>query len=420
MSFAARLAIVYIVFIDIIGQGLVFPIINSLVMDPKSGFLPHDASTATRDISYGLVIGIFFIAWTLGAPYVAKVSDAVGRKSAMLICLAGALVGYGLTIVAIHTESLALLIIGRAVTGLTAANQPIAQAAMVDASRSRDELNRNLGYIGTATSFGLIGGPLIGGLLSSPAVMGDLASTVLPFYAAFALVAVGMLAVVFGFQDVRRVRAKFVFRAMDIVDTFAEIRRHPVVLRLVIVLVLFHIANLSMYVFVTTFMTVVFGYGEFGNSMVFLTIGVALAIASTFLVAPTNARISRRRILTLNFLVWIPASLAFAFAPVPAFALAAVFVFYFSFGIAYPTFLSTFASSVGPSEQGWVMGMTIAVFTAIGGVISLLGGALSGLDPKLPFFVCAVTAAISIAVIGLAWKSEALRRLTEHQDKTAM
>ena len=48
-----------------------------------------------------------------------------------MICLAGALVEYVITIVALSMDSLWLLIMGRAITGFTAGNQPIAQAAMI-------------------------------------------------------------------------------------------------------------------------------------------------------------------------------------------------------------------------------------------------------------------------------------------------
>jgi MFS family permease len=93
-----RFALLAVVFVDPLGQGLVFPIINTLMMDQETGFPPVSAPMATREFNYGLVIGIFFLCWFLGAAYIAKVSDAIGRKNAILICLFGALFGYILTI----------------------------------------------------------------------------------------------------------------------------------------------------------------------------------------------------------------------------------------------------------------------------------------------------------------------------------
>ena len=144
MSTPAKIALLFVVFVDLLGQGLVFPIINALIMEPGSGFLPADASDATRHSNYGLVIGIFFLLWFLGAPYISKLSDVIGRKNAILICLFGALSGYVITIVALHQSSLWLLILGRGITGLTAGNQPIAQAAMIDVSVDDADRARNV------------------------------------------------------------------------------------------------------------------------------------------------------------------------------------------------------------------------------------------------------------------------------------
>jgi MFS family permease len=57
------------------------------------------------------------------------------------------------------------LIVGRGITGFTAGNQPIAQTAMIDVSVDDTDRARNMGYIVTGISFGLVGGPIIGGFL---------------------------------------------------------------------------------------------------------------------------------------------------------------------------------------------------------------------------------------------------------------
>ncbi|MEM9124932.1 MAG: MFS transporter, partial [Pseudomonadota bacterium] len=111
MTRIAKITLLFVVFVDLIGQGLVFPIINSLIMETKSGFLPNTTPEGTRHFYYGLVIGCFFLSWFLGVVYVSKVSDSIGRKNALLVCLGGALVGYALTIAALFLNSLLLLII---------------------------------------------------------------------------------------------------------------------------------------------------------------------------------------------------------------------------------------------------------------------------------------------------------------------
>ena len=51
MTTMAKIALMFVVFVDLIGQGLVFPIINSLIMDPSSGFLPAGTTMDARHLA---------------------------------------------------------------------------------------------------------------------------------------------------------------------------------------------------------------------------------------------------------------------------------------------------------------------------------------------------------------------------------
>lgn len=412
MSKAAKITLLFVVFVDLLGQGLVFPIINSLIMDANSSMLPESASQATRHLNYGLVIGVFFLAWFLGAPYISKLSDVIGRKNAILICLAGAFAGYIVTILALYLGSLTLLIAGRAITGFTAGNQPIAQAAMIDGSADEQDRVRNMGYIITGVSFGLVGGPLIGGLLSDRILIGDIASVKLPFFAALSLVALAIVLVLVFFQDSRLEREPFVFRPAEIFELMWRIRRYPIVLKLTSVFLFFHITNVTFYVFVDNYLTSRFGYGTLGGSMVMLTIGVALAFSSTFLVVPAQKRFDKQTIIAVNFLVWATCSAAFVLSPSAVFCFIPVFCFYFIFGISYPTFLGLYAASVTDEEQGWVMGITIAVFTLVAGTMSLVGGELMSVNIRLPFYIVIAAALMGVVVLFFAWNNVAVKRLT--------
>lgn len=414
MSVFAKVTLLFVVFVDLLGQGLVFPILNSLIMEPGTGLLAKDTSEAMRHFDYGLIIGVFFLCWFFGAPYISKLSDVIGRKKAILICLFGALFGYGLTIAALYLNSFLLMILGRAITGLTAGNQPIAQAAMIDGSTDDEDRNRNMGYIITGVSFGLVGGPLLGGLLSDPVLIGDIASIRLPFYACFVLVAIAIGLVVFTFRDQHDAeeQGRFRFRPAEIFELLWRVTKYPKVMRLTVVFFFFHVANLSFYIFVDNYLTSRFGYGTLGGSMVMLTIGIALAFSSTFLVVPAQKRFSKEAILGLTFTVWALSAAAFVAAPAAWMVYLPVFTFYFAFGIAYPTFLGLYSAAVGDEEQGWVMGVTIAVFTLVAGVISLLGGELIGLDLDLPFYGVIIAAVIALVVMFLAWNKPEIKALT--------
>lgn len=411
MSPFAKITMVFVVFVDLLGQGLVFPILNSLIMEPGTSILPQTTSMAMRHFNYGLIIGIFFLCWFFGAPYISKLSDQIGRKNAILICLFGALAGYALTIAALYVNSFLLLILGRAITGLTAGNQPIAQAAMVDGSTGEEDLSRNMGFIMVGISLGLVGGPLIGGFLSDPVLIGAFASIKLPFYACLALVACAVILVVFFYHEAPGAREAFALRPAAIFETLWRIREFPLVLRLAIVLFFFHLANVTFYVFVANYLSSRFDYGTLGTSFAMMTIGAAIAISSTFLVVPLQKRFNKERIIAATFGVWIVATAAFILSPDGPLTYVPVFCFYLMFGATYPILLGIFSAAVGEEEQGWVMGITVAVFTFVAGVMSLVGGELMGINLDLPFYIVIAAALVAMLAMFLVWNKPEIKSL---------
>ncbi len=125
----ARVSPLFLVlFIDGMGLSLLFPIIDSLIIDPSSPFLPALTTLSYREFLYGLVVGIYMICWFFGASIMGDLSDTAGRKKTLIICLSGACIGYALSGVAVTVENIYLLILGRIMAGFTAGSQPIAQA----------------------------------------------------------------------------------------------------------------------------------------------------------------------------------------------------------------------------------------------------------------------------------------------------
>ena len=143
-----------------------------------------------------------------------------------------------------------------------------------------------------------------------------------------------------------------------------------------------------------------------------LVIGAALATSSTFLVKPAQKRFDKRQIVGASLLVMVVSVFAFALIPLALLTYVPVFFFYFLFGVSYPTLLGLFSGSVGEADQGWVMGVTTAVFCLAGGIMSLIGGGLMSLDIRLPFYIATVAAALGLLLLALTWGAPAMRKLT--------
>jgi MFS transporter, DHA1 family, tetracycline resistance protein len=125
------LTLLMVVFIDACGLGILFPILNDLLINPYSGFLNFNISIESRHWLYSLVIFTFFLSWFFGAAFISKASDKIGRQKSLLICLYGIFTGYLLTIFSILFSSVTLLVIGRIIGGFTAGSQPVAQASII-------------------------------------------------------------------------------------------------------------------------------------------------------------------------------------------------------------------------------------------------------------------------------------------------
>ncbi|WP_445357236.1 MFS transporter [Microbulbifer sp. ANSA002] len=413
MSAMSRLALLAVVFIDLMGQGLLFPIINELVMSTKFQFLPTDTAQSTRHLYYGIVISSFFLAWFIGAVYIAKLSDSIGRKSAMVLCLVGALAGYAITLAALFASSLWLLILGRVVSGFTAGNQPIAQAAMIDASRDELDASKNLGLLVAGMSAGAVAGPIIAGVLADKALLGNIASIQLPFYFALLLVAITLGLILLFYHDSRPPTSPIQLRLSDLFRQFAHLKERPLVIRLCPAYLSFMLVHLSFYIFITNYLSSRFGLGLLGTSMAMLFMGIAVGTSSIFLVKPVLSKWGKPLVIKVSALTMGACALVFAFSSQVWLCYLSVFLAYLCFGLAYPALLNLFANSVDESEQGWVMGIATAGFTIVATLISLLGGGAMEINIRLPFFITAIAAVFVLILSWFSWRSSAMKKIVD-------
>ncbi len=399
----AKLALMLVVFVDLMGQGLIFPIINTLMLDTDRAFLPAGTSTAARHFDYGIVMAVFYVAWFFGAAYISRVSDMIGRKPAIMVCLVGGFAGYGLTILALMYNSLWLLILGRAITGFTAGNQPVVQAAVVDLSENDADRARNMGYYMVAGSAGLIAGPLIGGLLSDTALLGSYASLQLPFYVAAGLIALTALLVVVTYSDAGQPRQPFRFEPLEIFLVLWRVTQRPVVLRIAIVFFVFEIVLNAFYIFMDTYMSTHFGYGTLGTSMAMLAFGACLAFSGAFLVPYLSSRVTLRAMVGVSQAIIGLCCLAFVLVPSGLLSFVPIVLIGLAFGVGYPILLTIFSLCVGEEEQGWVMGVSTALFTLGAALTSLIGGEAMGVEARLPFLGAAALSIVSLLAIRVLW-----------------
>ncbi|MCP4089601.1 MAG: MFS transporter [Gammaproteobacteria bacterium] len=397
-----------VVVLDIMGQGMIIPVITTLLLDSDQSFLKPGTSSSDRQLYYGATMGVVYFSWFLGATYFSRLSDFIGRKQGLLICLGGAFFGYVMTIVSLYLASLPLLILARAITGFTAGNQPIAQAALVDMSADDNEKGKNLGLVVVGMSLGLMAGPMLGGLLSDKDIVGAAASMELPFIVAGSLIILNILLITFTYHNVNFIRQHINIRVTDVFTNLLDVRKRPLIIRLSLVFFFSQLGLNCFYVFVDNYLYSQFKFDTMENSIMLVIFGGAMAMTGAFLVAPLFARYTAKKVMLGSCLVMLLGVFAFMLNPVPILSYVLMVPIVVAFGVNYPQMITLFSHNVDESEQGWVMGVTFALFTLGTGMISLVGGKLMGIDIRLPFMVSIGSFAVAFLLVFLFWRGKAM------------
>src|SRR5690242_4626841 len=141
--------------LDILGIGLIIPILPRLVKSFEGG----DAAAASHVV--GLLMSLYSLMQFGFAPILGSLSDRFGRRPVILTSLLGSGLDYFLMAFA---PSLSWFVLGRIIAGITGANITAASAYIADISPP-EKRAANFGLIGAAFGIGFIAGPALGGLL---------------------------------------------------------------------------------------------------------------------------------------------------------------------------------------------------------------------------------------------------------------
>lgn len=136
--------------LDAIGIGLIFPILPRLLAEVTS---------STNVAPYiGIMTALYAVMQFIFAPMLGAMSDRLGRRPVLLVSLLGAAINY---VVMAFSPYLWLLLLGRAIAGLSSANVSVAMAYITDIS-PEDKRARRFGLFSAMFGIGFIIGPVLG------------------------------------------------------------------------------------------------------------------------------------------------------------------------------------------------------------------------------------------------------------------
>jgi len=147
------LVIFITVFIDLVGFGIVIPVLPYYAEGTRFGATPRGV---------GLLFASYSVMQLIFSPVLGRLSDKHGRRPVLLISLLGTSLGF---FVMGFATTLWMLFLGRIIDGISGGNISTAQAYIADVTTPENRA-KGMGLIGAAFGLGFVFGPAIGGVMS--------------------------------------------------------------------------------------------------------------------------------------------------------------------------------------------------------------------------------------------------------------
>ena len=371
-------------FLDLLGIGIVIPIIPALFFDPGSEFFPESFSMDHRSVLYGLLVATYPIMQFIGAPILGALSDRHGRKPMLTISLFGTLVGYLLFALAIYTGNLPLLFFSRMLPGFMGGNLSIIFSSIADVSDPASK-TRNFGLIGMAFGIGFVLGPTIGGILGDSTVVSWFSYST-PFLFTALLTAVNIVFLQYRFRETLEEKRETKINALSGFLNVAKSFRMPH-LRSIFVVVLFLALGFS---FFTQFFSVLliekFDFSTKKIGILYGWIGLWLVFTQGVTVRLLSKKFPSSQILTVTPLLL---SIAIAALLLPKEGFGYLFFFLNPFvatfqGITAPNMTTVISEQAGPRQQGEILGINQSMQSLGQAIPPLIAGYLNTLNGSYP------------------------------------
>ncbi|MCL4116066.1 UNVERIFIED_CONTAM: hypothetical protein GTU68_063084 [Idotea baltica] len=328
------------VLLDIIGLGIIIPVLPTLISELINGSVSEAARYG------GWLMFSYAIMQFLFAPILGGLSDKYGRRPVLLISL----FGFGLDYILMAlSPTIFWLFIGRLISGITGASMTTASAYIADVS-TPEKRSQNFGLIGAAFGLGFFIGPVIGGLL------GQYGSRI-PFFAAAVLVLLNWLYGYFVLPESLSLerRRPFDWKRANPAGSLLRLRNYPVISGLIGAMVLLYLAGFATQSTWSYYTLEKFQWSEAQVGFSLGVVGLLVAIVQGGLIRVVVPRVGQKKAVFMGLILYAFGFFLFAFAPSGWLML--VFIIPFALGgLAGPTIQGIMSSQVPADEQGELQG----------------------------------------------------------------
>ena len=342
----AAFAFIFItVLLDMMALGVTIPVLPKLI----ESFVEND--TATAAIWFGVFSTVWALMQFVFSPVVGALSDRFGRRPVVLMSNFG--LGFDYVLMAL-APSLGWLLLGRIISGITAASISTSFAYIADVTPP-EKRAAAFGKIGAAFGAGFVLGPAIGGLLGG-------LDPRLPFWLAAGFSLANFLYGVFILPESlpQGRRAAFQWRNANPAGSLRLLRSQSGLIGLAGVSFLSQLAHVALPSSFVLYAGYRYGWDATMMGLTLALVGVCSIVAQVFAIGPAVKRFGERRAAQIGFACGIVGFLVYAFAPIGYLSWLGI-PFGALWGIANPAIQALMSRLVSPAEQGQLQGANASV-----------------------------------------------------------
>lgn len=358
-----------VVFIDLIGFGIVIPILPLLVTQSGGG-----------TILVGAIIASFSLFQFVFAPVLGRLSDKYGRRPVLIL---SSLLNSASYFCIFFFPQIWVLFFARMLAGIGSANISVAQAYIADSSTTQ-ERTKALGTMGAIFGLGFIVGPLLGGIASAQFSIS--AAFLIP--AVFSLL--NAILIFFILPESNLSLKKHIKIELFNLKVTREIMRPK---NIAFLLFLFCFVNFSLSLIIGVFSLLghtKFGWNEAQNGMFFGLIGLSSFITQMFLIRIFIKKISEVQMIKLGLVVFGISIVLMGLSPFQWLMVVVGLTTPFAVSLMMINTQALISLESKPEEQGVVLGVAQS-FGSLGMIFGpLIGGFLGSFNLSLPFVLSGI------------------------------
>ena len=383
--------VAFIVFIDMMGIGLIMPVIPTLIMGISKVTIDRAAEIG------GVLFFAYAIMQFLFAPVIGGMSDRYGRRPVLLITLAALGIDYALMAWA---PTLIWLFVGRIIAGIMGATWGAANSCIADIVEP-EKRGAVFGMMGGAGAAGFVFGPVIGGLAGSY-------HDRLPFLIACALSLGGAVVGWFILRETLPTerRRDFNWARANPFGTLLQMMKTPLVMGCLLAIFFMQLAaqaNISIWGY---YGTLQFGWGPLAIGLTVALYGTTIAITQGVFVGKAIARFGPVATAKWSLFFGLPSYLILAFAQNTSHAIIAILIGAVT-GLTFPAMQELMSKRISEDAQGELQGASASTISLTSIIGPLLMTAIFGMFadaqglylPGAPFILAMLLLAVAIAIL---------------------